>query len=86
MIYKDYEDNNEIKKVKNMEVYVSVNIDVSNVETVSMAYSIEKDVAQRISEILSNNGYEVMDSYEVFRNDNGSIIDPENNSENSSVN
>lgn len=77
MIYKDYEDNNKIKKVKNMEVYVSVNVDVSNIETVSMAYSIEKDVAQRISEILSENGYEVADSYEVFRNDNGCIIDPE---------
>ena len=78
MIYKDYEDNNKIKKVKNMEIYVSVNIDVSNIETVSMAYSIEKDVSQRISEILSENGYKVVDSYEVFRNDNGSIIDQEN--------
>ena len=78
MIYKDYEENKKIKKVKNMEIYVSVNIDVSNIETVSMAYSIEKDVSQRISEILSENGYKVVDSYEVFRNDNGSIIDQEN--------
>ena len=81
MIYKDYEGDNKIKKVKNMEVYVAVNVDVSNIKNVYSAYILERDVSQKISEILDKNGYEVTDSYEVFRNDNGCIIDPEDDTD-----
>ena len=64
------------KKVKEMEVYVAVKVNVEDCKTMRCAYRKSENTAQKITDLLEGD-YEVCDFYEVIRNEEGEIIDPE---------
>lgn len=63
-------------KVKKMEVYIAVSVDVSDLKTVSEAYRRSGYVSDRLADLVDAE-YDVTDSYEVFRDDDGYITEPE---------
>lgn len=67
---KDY-NGNEIEK---MEVYISVMVDVKG-KTEHEAYDASSELYERVSGILAEKGIEVYDTYEVFRDEDGGIVE-----------
>ena len=67
---KDY-NGNEIEK---MEVYVSIMVDVKG-KTEHEAYDASNELYERVAGILAEKGIEVYDTYEVFRDEDGGIVE-----------
>ena len=76
-------DKNTNEKIEQMEVYVSVMVDVSECKTASEAYRIAKIVEGHLMNTIEGSkkdskiNYTINDSYEVFRSKDGDIADDE---------
>ena len=65
------------ERIHNMEVYVSVIVNVTDCKTTSDAYWLSTEKANKMMDILDKEGFLISDYYEVFRNKNGEIADDE---------
>ena len=68
------------KKVKEMEVSVTVKVNVEDCKTMRCAYRKSENTAQLITDLLEGE-FEVVDYFEVIRDDEGAIIEPEDEEE-----
>ena len=67
---KDYNGN----EIERMEVYVSIMVDVK-CKTEHETYDASSELYERVAGILAEKGIEVYDTYEVFRDEDGGIVE-----------
>ena len=63
------------EKIKKMEVYVSVIVDVSDCKKTEEAYRLSKIISGKMMNAIEKEDLTIYDNYEVFRNDSESIVD-----------